>query len=380
MIKVVHVITRLDLGGAQQNTLYTCAHLNRAKFDVLLITGPGGILDAVLNENSTQRHCIIDSLVREISPGRDFLALLQLIRIFLNERPDIVHTHSSKAGILGRIAAWIAGVPVIIHTYHGFGFHDHQRPLIKTLYIGIERLCASLARINIFVSRENMAAAQQYKLGDSAQYVLIRSGIKLSDFPVQRIDKAVKKAALGIGVHKPLVISLGNLKPQKNPLDFAALAARVSATLPDTRWLFIGEGPLRTQVEARVLVLGLEGKFILPGWRQDSAQLLSCADVFVMTSLWEGLPRALLEAMKTGLPCVCYATDGVKDVITDGINGYLVAPGDLDTMTSRVKMLLVDDVLRQRLGRAAAQSMTREFDIDQMVSTQEFLYERLLTQ
>ncbi|MFI5349710.1 MAG: glycosyltransferase family 4 protein [Elusimicrobiota bacterium] len=369
-IKVAHVVTRLDLGGAQQNTLATVRGLDPARFDAFLICGEGGFFDKEVGA----RAVFLDSLVREVSPLRDILAALELWKIFQAERPQIVHTHSSKAGILGRIAAAMAGVPIIVHTYHGFGFHDRQNPIVKSVYVILERFCALFTTQLIYVSRSNAEYAERHGLGPG---VIIRSGVRLSDFPAQ-VDAAKLKMSAGIGMHKPVVVSIGNLKPQKNAIDFVAAAAKVSAKFPDARFVFIGDGPQRRALEAKAFSLGLDGILMFLGWRRDGAQWLAASDVFAMTSLWEGLPRALVEALRTGLPAVCYATDGVVDVLRDGENGFVVPAGNVDALADRIARLLEDADLRRRLGAAAASSIGPEFDIGFMVRAQESLYESLL--
>lgn len=380
-LKVVHVITRLDLGGAQQNTLHTARHLDPARFEVVLVCGPGGALEADVAAMSSQAHwraVFLPSLVRHLHPGLDLLAFLQLLSFFLAEKPDVVHTHSSKAGVLGRLAAAAAGVPCVVHTYHGFGFNDYQSPWSRALYVWAERSACAVSHALIFVSKSNQDYARRHRLGGPLPYRLIRSGVKLSDFPAPCADRQRKKASLGLGMHKPLVISVGNLKPQKNPGDFIAMAQRVSAALPESSFVFVGDGPMRQRLEYQVIAGGLGNHLALPGWRRDTPELLASSDVFVLTSLWEGLPRALLEAMKTGLPCVCYATDGVTDVLQDGVNGFVVPVGNVSLLCERVLGLLQDEGLRRRLGERAAASLGEDFDIDHMVRQQETLYQELL--
>lgn len=375
--KVVHVVTRLDLGGAQQNTLYTVAHLDRSAWEPVLVCGEGGVLDP---EAKTCRTVFLPSLVHPVSPLNDFLAYLELTSFFLREKPSVVHTHSSKAGIIGRFAAFTASVPVILHTYHGFGFHDRQNPLVRAFYVAVERLAARLSTRSIFVSQSNIDYAKKHGvLRDGDEPILIRSGVKLSELPA-KVDKAKLKTSAGIGMHKPLVVSIGNLKPQKNAADFVALAAQVAAAVPESRFYFIGDGPQRKALEAKVFALGLEGRVLFAGWRRDAKEWLAAADAFVMTSLWEGLPRALVEAMASGVVPLCYATDGVNDLVVDGVNGVAVAPGDVDTMARRLIRVLQDDELRGSLGRAARAAVGPEFDIDGMVRAQEALYARLLAE
>lgn len=375
-IKVAHVVTRLDLGGAQQNTLATVRGLDPSRFDAFLVCGEGGYFDAEVRSSGI-KSVFVDSLVREVSPLRDLLAILELWKVFQSERPTIVHTHSSKAGILGRIAAALAGVPVIIHTYHGFGFHDRQNPSVKAAYVAMERFCSLFTTKLVYVSHANADYAERHGLGPGKDATIIRSGVRLSDFPA-KVDAAKLKMSAGIGMHKPVVVSIGNLKPQKNAGDFVKAAAKVSARFPEARFVFIGDGPQRRELEARAFALGLESKLMFLGWRRDGAQWLAAADVFALTSLWEGLPRALVEALRTGLPAVCYATDGVLDVLRDGENGFVVPPGDADAFAERLERVLGDADLRRRLGASAAASIGPEFDIDGMVRAQEALYESLL--
>ncbi len=382
--KVIHIVTRLDFGGAQQNTLYTAGHLDPARFEVILVCGPGGRLDGRAEDlargSRPVRLRFIEDLVREISPIRDLAALCQLTRFLRDVRPDIVHTHSSKAGILGRIAARLAGVPVILHTFHGFAFHELMPPPARALYVFFERIAAAVCARLIFVSRSNMDYARAYRLGRPERYVLIRSGVKLSALPASLggpRGRRSKRAAVGIRPEPPLVVSIGNLKAQKNCMDFVRIAESVLARNGDASFIFIGDGPLRGKFEDAVRRGKLEGKVALLGWRDDAREILAASDIFLLTSLWEGLPRALVEAMKTGLPSVAYNVDGVQDVLRSGRNGYALAPKDWKGAAERIVELIADPALRRRMGIAAADSIGEEFDIDAMVRKQEALYEEL---
>lgn len=377
MIKVAHIITLLEFGGAQQNTLYTLSRLDRQRFQTLLISGPGGILDEEAGKIKNTGTYFIEDLGRLIRPFKDLKALLEIFRILRKEKPLIVHTHSSKAGILGRLAAFMAGVPVILHTYHGLAFHERLHPLAKYFYIFLEWACSLISTRLIFVSRANRDYALGYAIGRRDKSVLIRSGVPLAFYPA-KVEASQKKAELGAGMHKPLVTSVGNFKPQKNPRDFILLAKMVYEKCPEARFLFIGDGDLRPGLESLILRLDLHGKCLLPGWRRDVPEILAASDVFVLTSLWEGLPRSLVEAMKTGLPCVAYATDGVRDIVRDGENGFLASPGNVSEMAEKVTALLKDQKLREETGRKASESIGPEFDIDEMVRRQEELYESLV--
>ena len=374
MIKVAHIITRLDFGGAQGNTLYTAASLDRARFDPFIIAGPGGRLKP---EAGQSRLVTAGRLAREISPVGDIAAFFELRRLIKGEAPDVVHTHSSKAGILGRLAAAAAGVPAVVHTFHGFGFHPRQNFLKRAFYVLLERVCAGLSDALVFVSRSNMETARAAGIGAPAKYRLIRSGVKLSSYPA-RIDRNAVRAALGLAPDSLVVLSIGNAKPQKNPGHFIEAAARLASARPAARFVFVGGGEELDSLRARARGLGLEKTCLFTGWREDSPELLAAADVFVLTSLWEGLPRALVEALRTGLPAVCYATDGVTDILKEGVNGFPVPQGDLGAFCAALARVLDDKALREKLGAGAEATDLAEFDIDYMVRQQEELYSALL--
>lgn len=373
MIKAAHIITRLDFGGAQGNTLYTAAHLDRARFDPVIVTGAGGLMQPKAEPG---RLVVARNLVREISPLRDLAAFFELRAILGRLKPDVVHTHSSKAGILGRLAAAAAGVPVVVHTFHGFGFHPGQNFLKRNLYVLLEKLCARLSGALVFVSRSNMETARAAGIGSPARYRLIRSGVKLSAYPAPA-DRTAVRAGLGLGPDDLVVLSIGNAKPQKNPGHFLEAAARLAPRHPSARFVFVGGGEALEDLRAQARARGLERTCLFTGWREDSPRLLAAADVFALTSLWEGLPRALVEALRTGLPSVCYATDGVTDILRDGVNGRCVPQGDLDAFCAALSGLLGDGALRARLAAGAAATDLAEFDIDFMVRQQEELYEEL---
>jgi glycosyltransferase involved in cell wall biosynthesis len=378
-VHVCHVITRLELGGAQDNTLYTVRHL-RSPFRASLACGTGGLLDAEARDLGVP-VTFVPALVRELRPHRDLAAFVALTRLFRARRPDIVHTHSSKAGIIGRLAARAAGVRTIVHTIHGFGFNDAQPAAARAGLVLLERLVAPLTTRFIAVSRSNIVRGTSLGILRPGRVSLIRSGIHLRDFQAAAAEPGARaagvRAELGIDPAAPLVGMVACLKPQKAPEDFVEVAARVATRMPAVHFVLAGDGELRDSVERRVAARGLAGRFHLLGWRRDVPRLMASLDVLVLTSLWEGLPRVIPEAFAAGVPVVATSVDGSADLLVDGVNGFRCPPRDVETLADRVARLLGDAALRRAIADRARAALP-EFDIDAMVRAQEALYLELI--
>lgn len=375
------MVTRLDMGGAQFNTVYTVTHLNKDIFDVYLLAGPNGTMQNIPDGTKVE---FIPQLQRSINPVSDLKALLAIYKNIKKINPDIIHTHSSKAGILGRIAAYFARVPVIIHTFHGFGFHPLQNFLVRNTYILLEKICALFSSALIFVSESNIQYALSLGIGNLSgvgnldKFHLIRSGIKLSDYPA-KADKHLVRSDLGIKDDDILISSIGNTKPQKNPIHLIIAASNIISKLPLAKFVFVGGGSELEKYKKAVRDLNIEKNFIMTGWRSDGAQILAASDIYAMTSLWEGLPRSLVEAFATGIPAVCYRTDGVTDILKDGVNGFSVEKNDINGFTDYLTKVISDSTLRKKLASGAKNTDLKTFDIDYMVNQQEELYKNLIT-
>jgi glycosyltransferase involved in cell wall biosynthesis len=302
--------------------------------------------------------------------------MLRLAKKQSKGTPLIIHTHSSKAGILGRIAGFLAGVPIIIHSFHGFGFNDFQPWLVRKAYILAEKIAGLITDSFIFVSRANLQKASQLGIGKPSKYNLIRSGISIDEFKPRQIDILAKRKELGVGSGK-LVVMVSNLKPQKNPLDFARVANLVLKKTPDAWFILCGDGELRPELERMIEDFGIKDRVKLLGWRRDIPEILWASDLLILTSLWEGLPRVYPQAMASGLAIVGTRVDGGPEAVIDGENGYLLEPGDYQGISQRVIELLEDDEKRKKMGQRGME-MVAEFDIHKMVKDQEQLYQRLL--
>jgi glycosyltransferase involved in cell wall biosynthesis len=339
-IKVAHIITQLELGGAQENTLYTITHLDPQFYDCYLIVGKGGRLDDTASKSLGSKVFFVPSLVRSIHPWKDLLAWIAIYRTCRREKFDLVHTHSSKAGILGRWAAKVAGVKKIVHTYHGFGFNDFQQPWIKGIFVLIERITAPITDKIIVVSSENTVKALAHKIGKPGQYIVIHSGIKVTVYRDLKIDKAGEKKKLGLPEQSPVIGMIACFKPQKAPLDFVRIARLVKDKIPQVKFIMIGDGELRPEIEGLIAELSLSETIKLLGWRNDIPAMIRLMDVCVLTSLWEGLPRVILEAFVSGVPVVATPADGTREVVIDGQTGFLAGFHDLSAFAERIKDLL----------------------------------------
>ncbi len=380
--RVVQIITKLELGGAQQLALETCRRLDRRRFEVSLLTGTEGELLGEARAIPDCRLELLPDLVREVLPARDVRALLALRRLLVRERRTapgtvIVHTHSSKAGILGRAAARLAGIPIVVHTIHGYGFHDGQRPAVRRFYVTLEKMAACWTDAFIAVAEENRQTGVALGLFPPEQCEVIHGGIEVDAYRRPPEVRQAARAALGVLADAPLVGMIACLKPQKAPEDFVAVAARVRAVLPEARFFIAGDGEQRAAVETAARAAGLDGALQILGWRRDVPDLLAAMDVLVLTSRWEGLPLVFPQAMAAGRPVVATNVNGAPEAVQDGVTGYLVSPGDVEGLAARVIELLRDPARREAMGRAA-QAAVHEFDAAEMVRRQEALYERLV--
>jgi len=382
-VRLTQVITRLIVGGAQETAIETCKYINSSRFDAGIISGPqtgpeGELISAV--QKSDIPLTIIDELVREPAWKKDFAALGKLIRLFRASKPHIVHTNSSKAGILGRWAAKFANVPVIVHTVHGWGHTTHKTALSRMLFTFLERATAPITDRLIVVSHLNAERGLQDGIGKKDQYITIHSSIDLDPFLQCPGDSRPLKQNLGINPDALLVGTVGRLSKQKNPLDFVRVAEQVKKHVPEAQFIFVGDGPLRAETEQLVAQSNFSQDVFLPGIRNDIPALLNCMDVFIMTSLWEGLPRVIPQAMATGRPVVANAVDGVCEIIQEGENGFLIPPRDTSLMAQRIVRLLQDASQRKKMGETGRRTATTGFSVWDMISRLETLYEELLTE
>jgi len=378
--KVLHPITRLIIGGAQENTMLTADYLDHNQWQVEVLSGiqtgsEGSIIDEVRKRNILLY--LEPFLVREIHPLKDIIALFRLIRMMKKRGYHIVHTHSSKAGIIGRWAAWFAGVPVIVHTVHGWGHHDLQHPLVRNFYIILEKITLKITDQLIAVSGKNISKGINDGIGQFHDYSVIRSGIELDRFGHPQIDRQTMRNQLGIPSDAIIMGTVMRLSPQKAPLDFIEAATILAQKLEKVYFVLVGDGPLYDDVIKKAQANSIERNLIMTGLRRDIPELMNCFDIFVLSSLWEGLPRVIPQAMAAGVPVIATAIDGSAEIITSEQNGLLVPPKSPESIANAVMRILNNPQLQQNLIRKAYETI-HEYSAEHMVARIDHLYNKLI--
>jgi glycosyltransferase involved in cell wall biosynthesis len=381
-MRVTHVITRLIVGGAQENTVATVLGLQKKpEVEVSLLvgptTGPEGSLESVFRSDA-DLLTVVPSLVRPVHPFFDALALMQLTRIFRRTHPDIVHTHSGKAGVLGRLAARRAKVPLIIHTIHGPSFGPFQGGLANAVFLAAERRAGTVT--THFVSVANAMTKQYLEagIGRPENYTRIYSGFDLAPFLSARNDPELR-ATLGIEPSDFVIGKIARLFKLKGHDDLIDAAPEVLKRHPQTKFLLVGDGSLRQKLESRVREKGLEGHFVftglVPPW--DVPRYVGIMDLVTHLSRREGLARALPQAMAARRPTVAFDCDGASEVCISGLTGFLIPAGDTDALASRLAQLAADEPRRRLMGERGQEFARRHFAVETMVDDIYSLYRKL---
>lgn len=384
--KVLHIITRLDKGGSAINTLSSCVGLSGRGYIVSLAAGLSLESDMAQGERvavdqaikeageSGVRLFTLPMLVRRIHPIFDLIVFFQLMFLIRREKFHIVHTHTSKAGIIGRWAAFFAGTPIIIHTPHGHVFSGYFGELKTRLFIFLESASAAVSDSIITLTDKCMEEHIHFGIAKRAKFRTIHSGVPLDRFASHN-PQAIKeiKKVHGIPEDALIVGSAGRLVPIKGYEDFLQAAALIKKAEPRAFFIIMGEGPLREDLSDLARKLDLTDSLLLPGWREDLSGWLHTMDVFLLTSLNEGMGRVLVEAMACGLPVVATEVGGVPSVVDNGANGFLVPAQAPEIMAQSVLKLLADPGLRSFLGENGRKK-AGEFSLESMVDKIDNLY------
>ncbi|MHC5136093.1 MAG: glycosyltransferase family 4 protein, partial [Planctomycetota bacterium] len=383
-----HIITRLILGGAQENTLITCKLLAERGHDVTLITGPAiGPEGALFEQTKTAGYktIVVDELRREINPFIDISAYFKLKKILRQLQPDIVHTHSAKAGILGRYAGWTlkkdSKLPLVVHTIHGLAFHPYQNPLLSKFYIALEKAAAQKTDAFVTVADTMTEKAKAAGIGVDKPYTTAYSAIEedayLSPPPQSEIDAFRKQ--YGIPNDAVVFVKVARLFELKGHEYVIESARRLAEKHDNCYWLFVGDGLLAEPLKNQIQFAGLEGRFKFTGLLppEQIPLAIHSSDILIHCSLREGLARVLPQAMLCGKPVVSFDIDGAKEVVNKH-TGFLIEPENIDQLTDACEKLLEKSDLRNQLGQNGRIAVTQQFAPNTMVDTIESVYQKLI--
>ena len=380
-VKVLRIITRLNIGGPAFHTILLTAHLNPEIFHSKLVKGDEGKQEGEMEYLLERKKVIpifVPELVRELSLKKDFIAFWKLYKLIRQERPDIVHTHMAKAGTLGRLAAKLAGVSIIVHTFHGHVFHSYFGTVKTKIFITIEKLLALLTTQIVAVSQSQREEILRYKIAPPKKVVCIPLGLELDLFLDAEKKKGQLRAELNLNQDHKLVGIIARLVPVKGHSFLFQAAKGVIPNLPNVKFLVVGDGPLRTELESLAVQQGIQKNVIFCGFRKDLPKIYADLDVVVLTSLNEGLPVAVIEGMAAAKPAVAFDVGGVKDLIQDNVTGILVPFGDVQRLADSIISLLENPQECERLGQNARQKAYPHFDFRRLVSDMEKFYCQLL--
>jgi glycosyltransferase involved in cell wall biosynthesis len=385
-LRVLHIITRLIVGGAQENTLLTAIGQHRTPgMKVTLLAGIDDGPEGNLHDRAEAAGLdlrLMKELVRPIAPLTDAIAFAKLVAFIRNGRYDLVHTHSSKAGILGRIAARTAGTPIVVHTLHSLVFGEHASPAKNALYIRLKKLCAPLTHKLISVCDATKNGAIAAGIGRPEQHITIFSGFHIEPFlrVREQLTVAEAKRRAGFAPEDLVVGKVARLFPQKGHDHFLEAARIIASRQPRAKFLLVGDGILREPLEAKAREYGIRDRFVFAGLVPPDAvpALIQAMDVAVHTSIREGLARVIPQAAAVGKPVVGFALDGTPEAIAHGVSGFLTRPYDAAEVAERVLEILDDAPRRAAMGEAGRTFAAANFPVEVMVDRINQVYRQLV--
>ena len=377
-MKIVHVITRLVVGGAQENTLLSCEGQHDLGHNVTLITGPGlGPEGTLIERAKSYGYCVIEmpTMLRQLG-AKDVTVYRELVAHLRELKPNVVHTHSSKAGILGRWAARRAGCKKIVHTIHGLAFTASTKKIVNASYRYLEKITAPITHKIVCVADAMAQQSLAGGVGRAEQYVTVYSGMNTQPFVDAGAMRDVVRASLGLSSTDVVAVTIARLFDLKGHDDILALAPALCSTNPHLKFLWIGDGSLRARFEQQISALGLKDRFVLTGLVPPTKipELVSAADVLIHPSRREGLARALPQGQLAGCPVITYDIDGNREGLIDGETGYCLPPFDVVRLGASLSTLVRDEPLRKKMGAAGQAFALTRFDTRAMIDGLERVY------
>ncbi|MCL5674197.1 MAG: glycosyltransferase family 4 protein [Candidatus Omnitrophica bacterium] len=379
-MKIVHIITRMIIGGAQENTLYTVTGLLQKGYDVTLVSGPSSGPEGSLEELIRQKNIPfkkIRNLVRQINPFIDVIAFFRIAMLLRKERFDIVHTHSAKAGILGRVAAGIfSPSSITIHTIHGLSFHPYQNRLKNRFYVFYEKIADFFTDYYVSVSEIMVKRCLDAGIGKKKKFSIIRSGFDVKKYMEADTMREKTRQALGIKENEILLGMIGRLFYLKGHDYLLNVFSKMTKDYPGLKLLIIGGGILQNKFETFVKKNNISEKVIFTGLVKGEKipELVSAMDFGVHTSLREGLPKAVAQIMAGGKPVIAFDVDGTKEIVRDSFTGFLVPAKDEVILEEKISILIKDPVFRQKMGNNSRKIIEQNFSTEKMLDEIEKLY------
>jgi glycosyltransferase involved in cell wall biosynthesis len=384
-VRVLRVIARLNMGGPALHVAYLTAGLAKRGYDTTLVAGslaPGEDSMAFVADELGVDVVRIDELHREISPARDVVAAIRLARLIRKVRPHILHTHTAKAGAVGRFAALLAGdarPPVVVHTFHGHVLRGYFDPVRARAFRQLERTLARSTTALVAVSPQVRDDLVELDVAPATRFAVVRLGIELD----QRVasgsnGRGETRRVLGIGEGPFTVGWIGRMTGIKRTDDVLLAFKSLRERGIDARLCLVGDGPDRDQVERRAHELGVMKETLFLGYQEQVSSFFSAFDVFILPSANEGTPVTAIEALAAGKPVVATRVGGIPDVVRDGEDGFLVAPGDVEALAERLAQLATDPQLRERMGEAARARVRERYSVERLVDDVDRLYRSLL--
>jgi glycosyltransferase involved in cell wall biosynthesis len=381
-IKVLRVIARLNIGGPAIHVVLLSAGLNRDRFESMLVSGrenpgEGSMLDYA--QSHGVQPVLIPEIIGEFSLGpRELQALVRLYRLMRQERPQVVHTHTAKAGFVGRLAARLARVPVVVHTFHGHVLQGYYSPRKTQLLRRMERGLAGLTDGIIAVSEQVKRDLVTYGVAAADRIRVISLGLELEPFLHKSRSPGGFRRELRLHGGERLVGIVGRMFPIKNHRLFLEAAALVAREDPAARFVLVGDGTLRPVLERQAQESGIADRVIFIGWRRDLPEIYADLDVLAVTSNNEGTPVSAIEAMAAGCPVVATHVGGLPDLISEGETGYLVPPGNAGAVATAVLRVLRQPEMARGVGEAARKAALERFSAQRLITDMEQLYLELL--
>lgn len=381
-IRMAHLIARMDTGGAEENTSYTILGMDKNKYEIDLIVGDefGSQYEKIFNENKI-KVIQIPGFIGNLHPLYDIRLFVQLITIFNKNKYDIIHTHGTKAGIIGRIVAKITGIPIIIHGLHGNALGAFSSSWMNAIFLYSERAISSFTDAHISVSNLLSENYLKQKIGKPEKYYTVRSGMDLSSFLVDRscIFKE-KRRELSINNDDFVIVNISRLEPLKG---HSLLLQAFKILFEQTKnrkliLLIVGEGIEKEKILQEIKKLRLESNVALMGYRNDIPEILALSDLLTHTSYREGLPRVMVQAATVGIPIVAFNVDGVPEILIDDFNGYLIEPGNIRQLADKISIYLNKPGLLKIHGENSKKAVKNRWTIEEMVKETESIYQTLI--